>query len=646
MPATLIYVSSVTYSAVDDKIFYTTDNDRWRDLNSYDLKSGATHRLQKDFRTGDLAFDKTDKSIWGIKHLNGYSTIVQVPRNDEAGSGEYSTWDQVLTLPYGHDIFDIDVSPDGKWLSAAVSDLAGNQSLLLYDIPSLKDGNSKVDTIFNFEVSSPQSFRFSEDGRYLYGSSYYSGVSNLFRVDMKTMDIEALSNVITGLFRPVPVGEDQVFAFEFTSDGFQPVLLDDKIVSDINAIEYLGNITIEKHPELKEWELPISSSSQVDIDEITINEGTYNPWKEIGINYAYPTIVGYKNYAGVGYRFNFSDPLSFRELDFSVSYTPSQWLNKLSDGDTTQSTLEDNEQFHFSFYAKAGRYSMHGSYNGADFYDLFGPTKSSRQGISLQFDYDHSLIWDPPVRLDLNLGAGGFYGLDRSPSFQRITTTGFDNNFFLTADGSLSFRNMTASLGAVDYEKGFKSSIRLFSAFSESELYPGLVANFDFGVQLPGKHFSLWFRSTGGKSFRAPLNPFTRFGFAAFGNNFIDYQTARRYRTSFSFPGISYTSDRIIVAREFAKGMAELVFPPIRFREFGGLNLYSNWMQFMLFSSVLTARDTATENYLNVGSQVDLKIVIFSLLESTLSIGYARAWDTDDFNQPFDEWMISLKLLR
>ena len=37
---------------------------------------------------------------------------------------------------------------------------------------------------FDFGPSVPSGFVFSPDGRYLYGSSYYTGVSNIFRYDL------------------------------------------------------------------------------------------------------------------------------------------------------------------------------------------------------------------------------------------------------------------------------------------------------------------------------------------------------------------------------------------------------------------------------------------------------------------------------
>lgn len=648
--AALFYVSSVTYDAERDIIYFTTDNDAWRDLNSYNLKTGKVVRLQKDVRTGDLAFNKIDKSIWGIKHLNGLSTIVRIPllNPDDSAANVYSTWQQKFTLPYGQDIFDIDISPDGKKLSAAVSDFKGNQSLLFYDLESLHDGKAIIDTVFNFEVSSPQSFRFTEDGKYLFGCSYYSGVSNIFRVDAATKDIKPMSNAVTGLFRPLKIDDSVLFAFNFTSKGFQPVYIENTPVENVSPIEFLGNVTIQKFPELKKWELPIATPQQINIDSLTINKGEYKAGKLIQLNSAYPIVTGYKNFVGLGYEFNFGDPLSFREFSVAVSYTPMSWSNGwASTSDSSNLFIESDEQFHFALTGKIGKYTFRGTYNDADFYDIFGPTKTSRKGTTLRIDYTKPLVWDPPKRLDLNVGLSGFYGLQKSPFFQQIETEGFDNNLFVSIDGLLSYSYLKSSLGAVDAEKGIKTTLRTVAAVSAGEMYPSVIGTFDCGFQLPVKHFSLWLRTAAGSAFSNSFNPFTRFGFAAYGNNYIDYRVARRYRTNFSFPGLSFDADQSIIAKEFGKAMVEFVLPPIRFKELGGLNMYSNWMQAMVFTSALVTHEpTANSRFVNIGSQVDMKIVIFSLLESTFSIGYANAFDFNDNRKRYEEWMLSLKLLR
>ena len=63
--------------------------------------------------------------------------------------------------------------------------------------------------VFDFDVASPQSFRYTGDGKYLIGSSYYSGVSNVYRVNTKTLEIDILTNALTGYFRPIQINKEK-----------------------------------------------------------------------------------------------------------------------------------------------------------------------------------------------------------------------------------------------------------------------------------------------------------------------------------------------------------------------------------------------------------------------------------------------------
>ncbi|HEX9651972.1 MAG TPA: hypothetical protein VGA21_15530 [Cyclobacteriaceae bacterium] len=643
--AALFYVTSLTFDPEAEILYYTTDNDNWRDLNSYNVETGKTKLLQKDVRTGDLAFNHVDKSIWGIKHLNGYSTITKIPRKNELeeNTRPYSGWKQIYTLPYGKDIFDIDISPDGRKMSAAVADTRGNQLLLIFDLMKLEQGEVSADTVFNFDITSPQSFRYTKDGKYLYGTSYWSGVSNIYRVETESLEIAPVTNAVTGFFRPLLINDEQLFAFEFRSDGFQPVYIKNELVENINTVNYLGTKTIAKHPMLKDWETHPPRPSEMNFDEMKIEEGQYRAGKLLKVNYAYPTVVGYKDFVGLGYLLNIGDPFGFRELEFEFAYTPRSFRNGLTESDSLNSILSDEELYHFSAYAKLGRFEMYGSFNGTDFYDLFGPTKTTRKGIQFGVDYLTTLIYDPPRNLDLNLGISTFYGLEKSPEFQTINTTASDNNFFVNLRGGLTYRYMTNSLGAVDPEKGIRVSLRPAAAYSAGSIYPRAILSLDYGIQMPVNHFSIWIRTAAGKAFSNTLNPFTRFGFAAFGNNYIDHQTSRRYRTEFSFPGVQYDADVTIIAKEFAKGMIEFVLPPIRYRELGFLNFYANWTQLSIFTSGLRADNN--QQFVNFGAQLDTRLVLFSLMPSTLSLGYASAFDLVTENN-YNEWMISLKILR
>ncbi|MCH7774760.1 MAG: hypothetical protein IH784_10200, partial [Bacteroidetes bacterium] len=110
--------------------------------------------------------------------------------------------------------------------------------------------------VFNFDVASPQSFKYSADGSYLLGSSYYSGVSNIFKVDTNTLDIEILTNALTGYFRPVPIDDEKIFSFKYTSNGFAPVYIyneenvEENVENKEKEIDENDNVVLEESKEL------------------------------------------------------------------------------------------------------------------------------------------------------------------------------------------------------------------------------------------------------------------------------------------------------------------------------------------------------------------------------------------------------------
>ena len=656
----LFNVTSLSFDEKNKILYYTSDNDSRRDLNSYNLNTGQSKLLQKDFRVGDLAFNKADESIWGVKHLNGISTLVRIPKiNPEDPKNNYSSWEQKYTLPFGSDMFDMDISPDGKNLSAAVTDLNSNQYLRIFDINSFESGDFKdikYREVGNFEVSSPQSFKYTNDGKYLYGSSYYTGVSNIYKVDTATLEIEIVSNAETGYFRPILIDDENIFTFKYTSKGFKGVTIPNQ-GANVSNIDFLGNLTVEKYPVLESWKIDVPNEFNFDDKQINKVEGVYIPKKEVKLSYAYPTVVGYKNNVGIGYKFKYQDPMGFKNLDFSVSYTPENWKNSLNDDGRT---LRDDEKWHASFnYRTAvmggiipGIYNFYASYNKADFYDLFGPTKRSRKGLNFGLSINKSLFSDAPKSLDLNLGFMGYYGLNQSPEFQQINfeNKDFNTNLFYNISSSFVYRNLRGSTGAVDAEKGIKSTLSLSSAYTEGNLFPKVQGTLDLGFQLPINHTALWFRNAYGNSFTKSINPFTRFGFASFGNNYIDNASSKMYRNPYSFAGLSYDSEISIIAKNFYKITAELSLPPIRYRKFGFFNLFANYTHPTIFAGSLFTNNykdvsgkEMSATYRNIGFQMDTKLVMFSHLSSTLSFGWARAFSIGADSNEFDEWMISLK---
>ena len=93
--------------------------------------------------------------------------------------------------------------------------------------------------------------------------------------------------------------------------------------------------------------------------------------------------------------------------------------------------------------------------------------------------------------------------------------------------------------------------------------------------------------------------------------------------------------------------MLEWNLPPLRFRRAGKPGFYLTWARPALFASGLVTSLDSSElrrRLANVGAQVDLRLTLLSVLDLTLSGGYAVAFE--DGRPPRGEAMVSLKVLK
>ncbi len=612
----LYFVTSLAYDAEGEKIFFTTDNTRgWRDLNEIDLKTGRTRELLKNCRVGDIVVNRADQSIWGIQHHNGFSSLIRIPR-------PYTAWNTILTLDYGRDIFDLDLSPDGKTLSASLIEVTGDQQLIALDVEHLMKGDSTIRTLHTFENTGPANFVFSADGRYLYGTSYLTGVSNVFRYDFANTRMEPVTNAETGFFRPIPLTDNKVLAYSYNAKGFSPVLVPIEPRQDLAAIDYLGQQVVERHPVVKDWNA--GSPARVDLDKVTTYAGPYRPIAQTRLGSVYPVLEGYKDTAAAGLRLNFSDPLGLNAFDITAA---------VSNGNS-------DERLHLKAGFDHTPWKLRLNYNATDFYDLFGPTKTSRKGHSAALSYHQYLVYERPRTVDYTLSAAYYGGLDTLPDYQNVRAPFRE---YATLRGELESRNLRRTIGAVDFERGQSWSVAASGSVVNSEVFPRVYASYDRAFLLPLDHSSIWLRGAAGKSWGDRTNAFSSFFFGGFGNNWVDWQDVRRYREFYSFPGLELNEAG---GNDFAKAGLEWTLPPIRFQRVGVPSLYTNWARLALFSSALRTdltRPATRRNVYDAGAQIDLSLVVFSNLDATLSAGYARAFGDDTRS---NEFMISLKLLR
>jgi hypothetical protein len=624
----LYSVTSLAFDPDRRTLFYTTDNNDWRDLCALDLETGKSRRLIKDARIGDLVFDRRSRTLWAIRHFNGFSTLVRL-------RPPYDRWNQVRTWPYGQDPYDLDVSPDGATLAASVGEISGRQTLRVMRLDSLAGGDTTMTVVHDFGTAIPTNFVFSKDGRRLYGSSYYTGASNVFRYDFDTDSMEVLSNAETGFFRPIPGDGDSLLVFRYTGKGFVPSWIPERPLQDVSAIRFLGAAVIEKHPVLKDWLAP--SPASIPIDSLTLHTGPYRPLGRIRVSGLYPIVEGYKDRTSVGARVELSDPFSLHQAYLSTSYTPSE-------------TTPEDERWHTRFGYKRYNLDVQAQYNGASFYDLFGPTKTSRKGYGGSIGYRRPLVRDHPRTMELTAGASGFAKLERLIGNQNVSiSSGFDK--VVTPRLGIHDKRLSSSIGAADYEKGYEWELETSANLVRFEepgganwrRFPRLLGTLDLGTPLPIRNSSLWLRTAAGFSPGDRDEPFANFFFGGFGNNWVDHGEVKRYREVGSFPGMDLDA---VGGRNFAHVMLDWNLPALRFERLGTLALYGTWARVSVFGSALATNLDAPSlrrRIGNVGIQTDVRFHLLTQQTLTFSAGYARAFDRGGFVD--DEWMASLKIL-
>lgn len=615
----LYRVTSPAFDPTSNTLWYTTDNRAYRDIMELDLETGKARRLQKDARIGDLAFNSRDGSLWGIRHDNGLVTIVRMER-------PFDTWKQVYTFPYGTTAFDIDISHNGEMLAATIGKKSGQHRLQVFRLDDI--ANKVIDPIAEFEPPLgyiPEGAAFSLDDRYVYGSSYFTGISNIFRLEIANNDFQVVSNTETGLFRPIPMADGSLVVLEFTGDGFAPASINPVPLDSVSQTEFLGNRIAREHPIVREWSVVgTMTDTKEAIDTDAIEAEDYSPIKEIGLGSAYPIIEGFGGGVALGYHFNLEDPLQLGELDVTISYSLS--------GDAT-----GGEKLHADIQYTSTNWYARFWHNDADFYDLFGPTKRARRGRAILAGYKKNLIFDLPEKLTASIDLGYFSGLDTLPDNQNVA---FALDEILSGQLALEYTNTQTAIGSVSHEKGWRGGVAFAADYTPGDVTKKVLAGVDFGFALPIKNSSVWFYNTAGLARGDASNPLSQFYFGGFKNNYVDDGEIRRYRSFHTFPGFEIDK---INARNFAKSIAEWNLPPIRFDSAGVPSAYLGFSRVAVFGGALYA-DTLTDSEVayTIGAQTDFRFTLGHRLPMTFSVGYASGFRGGNRS---DEVMVSLKIM-
>jgi hypothetical protein len=614
----MIQVASCAYDETNALLFFTTNNNQlFRDIWVYDVETNDKKMLFENARVGELTVNSKTHDLWGIEHDRGITTLIVSPF-------PYREIIRLVALPKGDEIYNLSIDEAGKNIAAVLKKPNGQQSLIIFNGNDLISGSS-LEYLTISDNGSPENPSWSESGRYLYWNAFTNGVSNIYRFDFKNSSSKALTHCLTGIFKPLEISPDSIFAFEFSTDGFVPVLLKNEPAPFLPAINYLGQRVIEKEPKLYKWALQ-NDSTEITPMDFTSEEG-YNSFANLNLQSFVPVVSGFQNQVVFGLFTRITDPLLIHDFYLEAGVSP---LKK----------TPEYPFWHLKFkYDYRQLFYIEVSHNGPDFFDLFNDRKRGMIGTYFKLGHTHFWKYDSPHKIKQGTTLTYYRGVEFiNDNLVRVSQPDFG-----VLATNLNSKNLRKSIGSSDYEHGneINWTVTLYGTNFDAPLFaPNTYIELsDFSTWL-WNHNVFHVKFAGGYVWDNEEIVQARFYFGGFGNRGVDNDEIRQYRKIFRFPGLPIYS---LMTDKFGKLLLENAFPPIRLSGWSLGHQFVNHIDFSMYSQVMYAPSDFADYWIDIGAQMDIKLKHWYNLESTISAGIARAW-SDRVNDW--EWFLSIKILK
>lgn len=614
----MIQVASLAYDEEYKLIFYTTNNNLlYRDVWLYDIKDGRNDCIFRDSRVGQLTISPVKHELWGIQHLSGKSILVK-------SKYPYTELKSLAVFDVGDEFFQLSINRVGDLLAATLHRSDGSQSIIISDVSQLENGKPFYYKIIS-SSGSPENPSWSSDGKFIYWNAYTNGVSNIYKYNLETEEITALTNTVIGLFRPVEISPDSILAMQFSVDGFTPVVFYNERAKRLPAINYFGQKIIEKYPEVLNWNL--KPANEV-IDKKSFGpEENYSAFKNLTVKTFIPVISGFQKRKVLGFFTQINDPLLFHDLVIEAGISPFK--------ETTH-----NVKYHLrAKYSYKQKFIASVEYNAPDFYDLFNKRKRGMLGSKYTLGYSDYLIYDNPVKVKHNTELAFYNGI----KFINDNLTEVRQPDFAVLKSEIDFRDLRKTIGSIDWESGdwLRFTVLGYASDPNAPKYSGQIfGEWDNYSLFLFQHNVFHFKLTAGYHFKNEELPETKFFFGGFGNREVENEPVKQFEKMFRFPGVPIYS---LISDQFLKMMIENSFPPIRIPDIAIGSTELKNINLSVFSQGLITDTPEINKWVDVGAQINIMFEHWYNLESTVSAGFAKAWWK---NGNDTEWFISWKLLK
>ena len=580
------------------------------------MKSRNKKLLFKDSRVGNLTISPVTHELWGVRHSAGKVALAY-------SAYPYRNLEPIVEFELGDILQHLSVSPSGRFLAVTLHQSSGRQALIVADVELLKKGGKFTYQVIS-EEGSPEFPSWSPDEVYLYWNAFTNGVSNVYRYHRESSKIEALSHTLRGLFRPIYLNAKFLFAFEFSSDGFIPVIIPNKPAARLPAIQYYGQKVVNRTPEVTEWFLQGPEETNHKRTNGIAKKG-YSGLSHLQFHSFIPVISGFQDQKVIGAYTHIADPLFLHDFTFEVGVSP----------------FNDNTaKVHFKGnYEYKRKYRLEIAHNAPSFYDLFNERKSGMIGTKVALGHTHYWKFDIPHKIKQTSELALYAGIEAIND----NLINVSNPDFLVFETSINSSNVRRAIGSVDSEFGNEWTVTLMALGAGQKNPPvavGLHTEWGRFMTWAWPHWVLHLKLAAGYLHTQQDLAFGKFYFGGFGNQYLENKEVKQYRHAFRFPGVPIYS---LVSERFTKVMVEHNLPPLRF---GNARLGQHFLSHIdasWFSQGLIVKSNRKNMWVNLGAQVNFVFMHWFNLESTFSAGIAKAWNRSGSTW---DWFISFKLLK
>ncbi|HEY0633824.1 MAG TPA: hypothetical protein VGE00_00465 [Gammaproteobacteria bacterium] len=260
------------------------------DLYRYDENGNGRQRLTHCSRYRNAAWAPDGQAILAVHNENGFNELHLL---DSQGTLQKKLWRGEQREIIGA----LDWSAQSGQIAAALWQAGQGWDLALFDMETAQW------RMLTHSSAIEQQVRFTPDGQQLLYSADYSGVYNLYTLNLANKEIQALTNVVGGAFAPALVGGQLLYAgydaagFDLYRQPFTPR------VEPVAISEGSGAIASPPYPE-------VATSEPRD----------YSPLKSVRPRWWFPHLMGDEARTEIGVITGGSDTLDRHLYALDVAY--------------------------------------------------------------------------------------------------------------------------------------------------------------------------------------------------------------------------------------------------------------------------------------------------------------------------------------